>query len=100
MDVYDTQTRSLIQVPSTIWPALASNTGKLQANADGSWDLYFSPTAPQGTESNWVETLPGKSWFVLFRLYGPPAALVRTELEAQRVPAHRRLRRTLALEAG
>jgi hypothetical protein len=71
VDVYDTQTRSLIQVLSTIWPALASNTGKLQANADGSWDLYFSPTAPEGKESNWVQTLPGKSWFVLFRLYGP-----------------------------
>ena len=71
VDVYDTQTRSLIQVPSTIWPALASNSGKLQQNADGSFDLYFGPKAPAGKESNWVETLPGKSWFVLFRLYGP-----------------------------
>ena len=71
VDVYDTQTRSLLQVPSTIWPALASNTGTLQANDDGSYDLYFGPTAPDGMESNWVETLPGKSWFQLFRLYGP-----------------------------
>ena len=30
VDVYDTQTRSLIQVPSTIHPAVASNTGMLQ----------------------------------------------------------------------
>jgi hypothetical protein len=71
VDVYDAQTRSLLQVPSTIWPALASNTGTLQANRDGSHDLYFGPTAPDGKESNWVETLPGKSWFQLFRLYGP-----------------------------
>lgn len=71
VDVYDTQTRSLLQVPSTIWPALASNTGTLQANDDGSYDLYFGPTAPPGKESNWVETIPGKSWFQLFRLYGP-----------------------------
>ncbi|MFG1624406.1 DUF1254 domain-containing protein [Kribbella sp. NPDC049227] len=71
VDVYDSQTRSLLQVPSTIWPALASNSGTLQANADGSHDLYFGPTAPQGKESNWVETIPGKSWFQLFRLYGP-----------------------------
>ena len=71
VDVYDTQTRSLIQVPSTIWPALASNSGALQANDDGSYDLYFGPTAPDGKESNWVETIPGKSWFQLFRLYGP-----------------------------
>ena len=63
VDVYDTQTRSLLQVPSTIWPALASNTGTLQANDDGSYDLYFGPAAPEGKESNWVETIPGKSWF-------------------------------------
>jgi hypothetical protein len=71
IDLYDTQTRSLLQVPSTIWPALASNTGTLLANDDGSHDLYFGPTAPEGKETNWVETLPGKSWFQLFRLYGP-----------------------------
>jgi hypothetical protein len=71
VDVYDTQTRSLIQVPSTIWPALASNSGTLQQNPNGSTDLYFGPSPPEGKESNWVETIPGKSWFVLFRLYGP-----------------------------
>ena len=71
VDVYDTQTRSLIQVPSTPYPALASNSGTLRANPDGSYDLYFGPTAPEGSESNWVETIPGKSWFQLFRLYGP-----------------------------
>jgi hypothetical protein len=71
LDVYDTQTRSLLQVPSTIYPAVASNSGDLQANEDGSYDLYFGPNAPEGKESNWVETIPGKCWFQLFRLYGP-----------------------------
>ena len=71
VDVYDTQTRSLIQVPSTIWPALASSSGTLEANEDGSFDLFFGPEAPDGREPNWVETIPGKSWFQLFRLYGP-----------------------------
>ena len=71
VDLYDTQTRSLLQVPSTIWPAVASNTGTLQANDDGSHDLYFGPVAPEGKETNWVETIPGKSWFQLFRIYGP-----------------------------
>jgi hypothetical protein len=70
VDVDDPQTRSLLQVPSTIWPALASNSGTLQAD-DGWHDLYFGPVAPQGRETNWVETIPGKSWFPLFRLYGP-----------------------------
>ncbi|WP_130505876.1 DUF1254 domain-containing protein [Microterricola gilva] len=71
VDIYDTQTRSLLVVPSTPYPALASNTGTLEANADGSYDLFFGPTAPAGKESNWIETLPGKSWFPLFRAYGP-----------------------------
>lgn len=71
VDVYDTQTRSLLVVPSTPYPAIASNDGKLQQNDDGSYDLYFGPTAPDGHESNWVETLPGKSWFPIVRLYGP-----------------------------
>jgi hypothetical protein len=71
VDVYDTQTRSLLQVPSTPYPALASNSGTLQANDDGSHDLYFGPEPPAGRESNWVETLPGKSWFAILRLYGP-----------------------------
>ncbi len=43
----------------------------LQANADGSIDIYFGPTPPAGKDSNWVRTLPGKGWFAMFRLYGP-----------------------------
>jgi hypothetical protein len=39
VDVYDTQTRSLIQVASTDWPAPASNTGTQIANDDGSYYL-------------------------------------------------------------
>ena len=71
VNVYDTQTRSLLQVPSTIHPALTSATGDLQINAEGSHDLYFGPAAPDGHAANWVQTLPEKSWFALFRLYGP-----------------------------
>jgi hypothetical protein len=52
VDVYDTQTRSLIQVESTIWPAVASNDGKVQQNPDGSYDLYFGSQPPEGLESN------------------------------------------------
>ncbi|MDE0547634.1 DUF1254 domain-containing protein [Microbacterium sp. C7(2022)] len=71
VDLYDTQTRSLLIVPSTDAPALASNDGHTVPNDDGSYDLYFGPTAPEGKESNWVETIPGKSWFPIFRAYGP-----------------------------
>jgi hypothetical protein len=43
----------------------------LQTNEDGSVDLYFGPTAPQGKENNWVQTNPGESWFMYMRFYGP-----------------------------
>jgi hypothetical protein len=34
-------------------------------------DVWFGPTAPKGHEANWVQTVPGKGWNSLFRLYGP-----------------------------
>jgi hypothetical protein len=40
-------------------------------NSDGSVDVWFGPTAPEGHASNWVQTFAGKSWNSLFRLYGP-----------------------------
>ena len=27
--------------------------------------------APEGVQANWTQTVPGKGWFVLLRLYGP-----------------------------
>lgn len=43
----------------------------VQMNEDGSVTLYFGPEPPEGKESNWVATVPGKGWFSLLRLYGP-----------------------------
>ena len=40
-------------------------------NADGSVDLYFGPTSPSGKDRNWIQTVPGKSWFPILRIYGP-----------------------------
>jgi hypothetical protein len=34
-------------------------------------DVYFGPKAPAGMENNWVQTVPGKGWNMLLRLYGP-----------------------------
>ena len=34
---------------------------KVQQNEDGSIDLYFGPTEPQGVnEKNWIQTLKGR----------------------------------------
>ena len=29
------------------------------------------PTAPEGNESNWIQTVPGKGWWIILRLYNP-----------------------------
>ena len=66
---YDTQTRSVLQTDQRD-TALTSDSGTVQSNADGSVDIYFGPTAPAGKENNWVQTVPGKGWFTILRLYG------------------------------
>lgn len=68
--LYDTQTRSMLQTDQKS-PSVSSTNKAVQANADGSVDVYFGPKAPANKEGNWVQTIPGKSWFVLLRLYGP-----------------------------
>lgn len=68
-DPYDTQTRSVLQTDQRD-TALTSETGTVKANPDGSVDVYFGPTAPAGQESNWIQTVPGKGWFTVLRLYG------------------------------
>jgi hypothetical protein len=40
-------------------------------NEDGSYDVYIGPEAPQGKEGNWIQTIPGKGFLVILRLYGP-----------------------------
>jgi hypothetical protein len=66
--LYDTQTRSMIQTDQQ-FPSLSSES-RPKANADGSVDVYFAPARPVNAD-NWVQTIPGKSWFTIFRLYGP-----------------------------
>ncbi|MES2149317.1 MAG: DUF1254 domain-containing protein [Pseudomonadota bacterium] len=68
--VYDAQTRSMLQTDQR-YPSIGSQRVGMRTNADGAVDLYFGPKAPAGKEANWVQTVPGKSWNVLFRLYGP-----------------------------
>jgi hypothetical protein len=50
---------------------VGSLTKGLVVNPDKSVDVYFGPKAPAGEENNWVQTMPGKGWNVIFRLYSP-----------------------------
>lgn len=68
--LYDNQTRSMLQTDAQ-FPAIGSNDTGVVQNEDGSYDIYFAPEAPEGKESNWVQTVPGKGWNTIFRLYGP-----------------------------
>ena len=68
--LYDVDTRAIIQNKEQIADR-SSRQPDLVKNADGSVDLYFAPAAPKGFEKNWIPTVPGKAWFVYFRLYAP-----------------------------
>lgn len=69
MVVYDNQTRSMLQTDQQ-FPSLNSERG-VKLNKDGTTDIYFGPKAPEGKESNWIQTIPGKGWNAILRLYGP-----------------------------
>ena len=68
--LYDNQTRSLLVTDQT-YPSIDSISGNPKTNEDGSIDLFFSPEAPEGQDGNWVQTVPGKGWFAILRIYGP-----------------------------
>jgi len=71
MVVYDPQTRSELQTDQLLPSKNSKRNQDMVVNADGTIDLYFGPTAPVGKEANWIQTVPGKGWFAIFRLYGP-----------------------------
>ena len=68
--VYDPQTRSELQTTQP-FPSKNSVRDELVTNPDGSTTLTFGPTPPSEAAANWTQTVPGKNWFVILRLYGP-----------------------------
>jgi hypothetical protein len=73
--LYDSQTRSMLQTDQP-FPTVGSQSEGFEQNADGSYDVYFGPEAPKGKENNWLQTIPGKSWFIILRMYGPLQAWI------------------------
>jgi hypothetical protein len=71
--LYSTESRSMLQNPTN--DAAHSSYDKLKINADGSIDLYFSPNAPAGKESNWIATVPEQGFYPMVRFYTPKAGL-------------------------
>jgi hypothetical protein len=54
------KSRSMLQTDQQ-FPSKGSHSEGIQKNADGSYDLYFGP----------IQTVPGRGWFTILRLYGP-----------------------------
>jgi hypothetical protein len=71
--VYDETTRQMIVNDTGVIDRASTSEGMV-TNDDGSMDVYFGPEAPEGLESNWVQTNPGEGWFPIFRFYGPTDA--------------------------
>ena len=74
LTLYDNQTRSMLATPQN-YPRAGSQaypSPAAEADADGSTAIHFSPQQPAGVpRGNWIQTVPGKGWFVILRLYGP-----------------------------
>ncbi|QHO78864.1 hypothetical protein ACH79_16530 [Bradyrhizobium sp. CCBAU 051011] len=72
--VYDVMTRSFLDTPQR-YPRAGSQSYPSPAaepNADGSTTIYFGPTQPAGVKrGNWIQTMPGKGWWTILRLYSP-----------------------------
>jgi hypothetical protein len=74
LTVYDNMSRSMLDTPqrhpragNQSYPSPAA-----EPNPDGSTTVYFSPTQPAGVKrGNWIQTMPGKGWFTILRLYSP-----------------------------
>jgi len=73
LSLYDTASRSMVQ--NAVNDAARSGYDEFTQNSDGSLDLYFGPEATAGPESNWIQTVPGRGFYPMFRCYTPTAPL-------------------------
>ena len=67
--VYDRQAKLIIK-NDQLWPSVFSSRKGLVVNQDDSVDIWFGPKDPAGKVNNWIQTIPGKDWTMILRLYG------------------------------
>jgi hypothetical protein len=74
LTLYDNQTRSMLDTPQR-HPRAGSQgfpSPAAEADAAGVTTVYFGPRQPDGVKrGNWIQTTPGRGWFVILRLYSP-----------------------------
>ncbi len=68
--VYDAETRSEILTDQNK-AALRSMFELADSPPSGPVELHFGPAPPPEGEDRWIKTVPGKGWFVYFRIYAP-----------------------------
>lgn len=77
LTLYDNGTRSMLQTPQR-FPRAGSQsypTPAAEAAADGSTTVHLAPEKPDGVDDgNWIQTMPGKGYFVILRCYSPLAS--------------------------
>jgi hypothetical protein len=74
LTVYDNETRSMLQTDQRFPRAGSQNfpSPAAEAGEDGVTTVYFSPSKPASVkDANWIQTVPGRGWFVIQRLYSP-----------------------------
>jgi hypothetical protein len=69
--IYDSQTKLIIH-NDQLWPSVHSNCRKLITNGDGSVDIRFGPISPVEKSLNWLQSIPGKEWYIVLRIYCAP----------------------------
>ena len=68
--IYDAETRSQVQADQNI-AALRSLFELSDLPASGNAVPAFRSTAPTGSDTPWLQTVPGHGWFAYLRIYGP-----------------------------
>jgi hypothetical protein len=76
---YDLRTAAFVREMSR--NTIDSTMTDVDYNEDGSIDIYFGPTPPEGHEANWLQTIPEDRFFLLGRFYGPELALFDKSFE-------------------
>jgi hypothetical protein len=76
LTLYDNQTRSMLVTPQR-FPRAGSQaypTPAAVANPDGSTTIHLGPEQPaDAPDGNWIQTMPGRGFFAILRLYSPLA---------------------------
>lgn len=74
--VHDTRTSAWFTDIEIYKEGLSSFTDGLAKNEDGTVDVYFAPELPEDVNAaNWLPTVRGKDFFLVFRFYGPEPEL-------------------------